>query len=187
MQGLWINKETSIMSPTWIIQFTGAMLDYIQARISLCLHWFLTARNLISCLHEQPEMWLRRCWCSLTTWQQVPMPRCLPDCSAHLYEFTQDQYIYPASTEETSHLQSLLLPPSFPFCSIRFIGWVSLKPDSLFYAILRQDSHTDISVQNWIFPHNCFRNPGLWLQWMQIKILACRVISVIDTIFLPLC
>lgn len=45
---------------------------------------------------------------------------------------------------------------------------------------------TDIPIQNWIFPHNCFRNQGLWLQQMHIKILAYRVISVMDTTFLLL-
>lgn len=35
LQGLWINKETSITSPTWIIQFTGAVSDNIQTRTSL--------------------------------------------------------------------------------------------------------------------------------------------------------
>lgn len=126
-------------------------------------------------------MWLRTC--SLTPWQHILMPCCLPDCSLYLWVYSRF-LIYPKSMGENSLTESLLLLPFSPFSRVWFISWVNLKPVSPFYATLCQDA--DIFIQNWVFPH-CFRKQGLWLQQMHVKILACKVISVIDTPFLSLC
>lgn len=137
LQGLWINKETPITSPTWIIQFTGAASDDIQTITNLCLHWFLTGKNLIRCFHEQPGMCLRRCRGSLTSWQHSALPWSLPDCS---WIHTRLLRISVSIQRETRHLvtsASSILPlfqrPVSP-------SWVNPKPVSL--STLCQDAQT---------------------------------------------
>lgn len=154
LQGLWINKETSITSPIWIIQFTGAVSDYIQTRTNLCLHWFLTGKNLIRCFHEQPGVCLRKCWGSLTSWQQTSSHAL---CLTALWIPTRLLRISVSIQRETIHsvasassILSLFQRPS----------WVNPKTVSLSYTTLCQDTRTDNFTQNWVFPH-CFRDQGV--------------------------
>lgn len=100
LQGLWINKETSITSPTWITQFTGAVSDYIQTRTSLSA--LTPNREKIS---SDASMSSLGCvWgCAEAHWSHGSTSLCHALCLTTVWIYTRLLRISVSMQRETSH------------------------------------------------------------------------------------
>lgn len=134
MQGLWINKETSITSPAWIIQSTGAVSDYIQTRTNLCPQEKISSDASMSSL---TCVW----GCAEAHWPHGSTPPAM--LSAWLPFGSVQDYsgsVYPS--KEKPATPSLLLLPSFPFSRDQLIQVGSILSHFPF--------QTDNFTQNWV-------------------------------------